>query len=71
MSVLLYDPPKDPNIDWASKNHNDFLTVNIEKDFEHTPVDVLIFASDPQRGRDYEMYLKEEYIPGNAMSNQE
>lgn len=70
MSVLLYDPPKDPNIDWANKKDN-FLTVNIEEEFEHTPVDVLIFASDPQRGRDYEMYLKEEYTPGNTMSNQE
>ena len=70
MSVLLYDPPKDPNIDWANKKDN-FLTVNIEQEFEHTPVDVLIFASDPQRGRDYEMYLKEEYTPGNTMSNQE
>ena len=71
MSVLLYDPPKDPNIDWNNQPYTDGLTVDIDEEFEHTPVDVLIFASDPQRGRDYEMYLKEEYIPGNTMSNQE
>ena len=58
----------DPGIDW--KNQEEVkLTVDIDKDFEHTPVDVLIFASDPVRGREYELYLKEEYTPGEVWSD--
>ena len=59
----------DPGIDW--KNQEEVkLTVDIDKDFEHTPVDVLIFASDPVRGREYELYLKEEYTPGEVWSDE-
>jgi len=61
-------PGGDPGIDW--KNQKDIkLAIEIDKDFEHTPVDVLIFASDPQRGREYEMILKEMYNPGESWSD--
>lgn len=69
MKTLLLDPCKETDIDWSTTTDHDFLTIDIEEDFEHTPVDVLIFASDPQRGRMYDMYLKEEYMPGDKMSD--
>ena len=51
MSVLLKDPIPDPGIDWQkyAEGEKPNLTVDISEDFEHTPVDILIFASDPQR----------------------
>ena len=72
MAVCLKDPIKDPGIDWKeyAENEEVELTVDVNDDFEHTPVDVLIFASDPQRGREYEMFLKEMYQPGDIMSDQ-
>lgn len=71
MSVLLKDPIPDPGIDWQkyAEGEKPNLTVDISEDFEHTPVDILIFASDPQRGREYEMFLKESYNPGETMSD--
>ena len=71
MKTLLIDPCKETDIDWSTTTDHDFLSIDIEEDFEHTPVDVLIFASDPQRGRLYDMFLKEEYMPGDKMTDDE